>query len=202
MRQTIEKVLDEFGVTDKFLRAAILANIEKESGLKPIEENLNYSRTSNERIRKIFTTRVSHLSDSELDSVKKNVPQFAELIYGHNTRIGKGMGNLQEGDGWMYRGRGFIQITGRANYKRIGDMIGVNLVQSPDLLISDPSISAKASIQFIMNDLSKKSGFTSSEEANRAVTQVIGGRGLSLNAGYGKELLDKVNSLSKKYLTT
>lgn len=199
MKDIIEKVFDEFNITDRFLRIAILANIEKESGLKPVEENLNYSRTSNERIRKIFTSRVSHLSDEQLNSIKQNVSEFTELIYGHQTRIGKGMGNIQKGDGWMYRGRGFIQITGRANYKRIGDMIGINLIQNPDLLISDPYVSAKASIQFIMNDLTKKSGYTSQEEANRAVTQVIGGRGLNLNSGYGKDLLDKVNLISKKY---
>lgn len=195
----ILKALDEFKITDKFLRAAILANIEKECGLKPQEENLNYSKTSNERIRKIFSSRVLNIPDSELNNIKRKPEEFAEIIYGYKTKIGRNMGNLNPGDGWSYRGRGYIQITGRNNYQRIGDAIGVNLIQNPNLLVSDPDISAKAALSFILAGTSKRS-FDTLADACRCITQVIGGNGLNLSVGYGAELLSKVNALALKYI--
>lgn len=46
------------------------------------------------------------------------------------------LGNTQHGDGFLYRGRGFVQVTGRANYTRIGKLIGVDLASSPDVALS------------------------------------------------------------------
>jgi predicted chitinase len=47
----------------------------------------------------------------------------------------KRMGNTEEGDGWKFRGRGFCQLTWRANYKTLGDAIGQDLVTHPDLAL-------------------------------------------------------------------
>ena len=43
------------------------------------------------------------------------------------------LGNTKKGDGFKYRGRGYIQLTGKANYKKYGDLLGVDLVNKPDL---------------------------------------------------------------------
>jgi putative chitinase len=182
-------------VKDTFLIKAIIANAYKECGLVPQEENLNYSRTSNDRIRSIFGTRVSGLSDAELNKIKSTPKQFAEVVYGKGNALGRSMGNLQDGDGWTYRGRGYIQITGRNNYKHFGDLTGFNLIQDPDLLINDKNVSAMVTVTFVKSGL-KKTTFSSQAEADRAVTQVIGGNGLSLDRGYGAELLTKVGKYS------
>jgi hypothetical protein len=52
-------------------------------------------------------------------------------------------GNSAPGDGWKYRGRGFLQITGKAAYKALGDYLKVDLVSNPDLL-NTPEIAAKS----------------------------------------------------------
>lgn len=195
--------LDVCGITCRHLRAAILSNIEKEVGgeLTPKEENIRaWSRTSNERIRKIFGSRVRYLTDEDLDEKKQDSYTFAELVYGKDTNIGRLMKNLEEGDGWKFRGRGYIQLTGKANYEVYGKRTGFNLVENPDLLVNDIEVSAQVSINFILHHLKGVLKYENQYDADRAVTQAIGGRGLNLDAGYGKVLLDKVNKLSAKYI--
>lgn len=201
-KSLLQPIIDAFvalSVTDKFLQNAIIANILKECGGVPQEENLNYSKTSNDRIRKIFGTRVTIYNEEQLNDLKATAIKFTEVVYGHKTKIGISMGNISPGDGWKYRGRGYIQITGKNNYKYIGDKIGINLIEFPDLLVTDTHISAIAAITFVTDALTNTS-FSDQLTANKDVTQVIGGRGLSLTAGYGKELLEKVNKLSSSII--
>jgi hypothetical protein len=60
------------------------------------------------------------------------------------------LGNLQEGDGPLFRGRGYIQITGRANYTDYGREIGADLVGNPDLAL-DPAIAAEVLAIYFKN---------------------------------------------------
>ena len=53
--------------------------------------------------------------------------------YESGTKIGKVLGNTQPGDGYLFRGRGYDQLTGRNNYLTLGDLLGVDLVGNPDL---------------------------------------------------------------------
>ena len=60
------------------------------------------------------------------------------------------LGNTQPGDGKRFRGRGYIQLTGRDNYTRYGNKIGVDLANNPDLA-ADPTVAAKIAIQYWMD---------------------------------------------------
>jgi hypothetical protein len=58
------------------------------------------------------------------------------------------MGNEQPGDGWKYRGRGFIQLTGKENYTRASKALGVDLVDDPDAVAEDPTMAAASALYF------------------------------------------------------
>jgi putative chitinase len=57
-----------------------------------------------------------------------------ELASGEAYEGRKSLGNTQRGDGIRFKGRGLIQITGRANYKAVGDALGVDFIKTPMLL--------------------------------------------------------------------
>lgn len=60
---------------------------------------------------------------------------YFENKYGASTRVGKVLGNTKAGDGYRYRGRGFIQLTGRSNYTAYGKRLGLPLADNPDLAL-------------------------------------------------------------------
>jgi len=140
------------GITSLEVQAAVLATIAKESRFVPKSEQ-SYSGTANARIRSIFGNRVKDLTDDQLNVLKANPIAFFDHIYGNRY------GNTNVGDGYKYRGRGLNQITFKANYKAIGDVIGVDLVSNPDLL-NTPTIAAKAAAAYfvIFFKIGKSSG--------------------------------------------
>ena len=103
--------------------AAFVAQLGHESGhLKRLVENLNYSADA---LRKTWPSRFG----TELAKfVERNPQPIANIAYGNR------MGNTAPGDGWKYRGRGLIQITGKNNYRACGEALGLDLIAQPDLL--------------------------------------------------------------------
>lgn len=81
------------------------------------------------------------------------------------------LGNVQQGDGYRYRGRGFSQLTGRANYRTIGSSIGVDLENNPDLA-SQPDIAAKIAIEYWKSRVKPR---VDNFEDTRRVTRLVNG---------------------------
>ena len=103
--------------------AAFIAQVGHESGqLKLLVENINYSADA---LRKTWPARF----DVELgNAVARKPEQIANIVYGNR------MGNTAAGDGWKYRGRGLIQITGKNNYRACGEALALDLIAQPELL--------------------------------------------------------------------
>jgi putative chitinase len=62
----------------------------------------------------------------------------------------KALGNTKPGDGAKYKGRGYIQLTGKYNYKKAGDALGLPLAEKPQL-VEKPEVAAKVAVWFWQN---------------------------------------------------
>ena len=70
--------------------------------------------------------------------------------YDPGTKIGKDLGNTKPGDGYLFRGRGFVQITGRRNYTFVGSKIGFPLDKEPELAL-DWAVARKIAREGMLN---------------------------------------------------
>jgi len=106
--------------------AAFLAQVVHESGLDPNPiENLNYS---GDRLMVVFPRLFP--TEEFAGNFAYQPEKIANRIYGGRD----GNGPPASGDGWMFRGRGLIQVTGRENYRACGKVINLDLENNPDLL--------------------------------------------------------------------
>lgn len=134
----------ENGITDKNELAMFLAQTSHETGnFRKIEENLG--AYSAKRLWEVFgkAGRIKSLKHAE-EVVAGGPEAIGNAVYDNH----KNLGNNQPGDGYKYRGRGIMQLTGRWNYDAIGKKIGVDLLNNPDLMLTDPAISNKASVEY------------------------------------------------------
>lgn len=121
-------------ITTKLRKAHLLAQLEHESNLKPVEENLNYSEAG---LLRVFSKYFN--ADTAKEYARK--PEaIANIVYANRM----GNGDTSSGDGWRYRGRGFIQLTGKNNYTALSKDTGIDYINNPDLLLreADAMISA------------------------------------------------------------
>ena len=81
------------------------------------------------------------------------------------------LGNTQKGDGYRYRGRGYIGLTGRANYREAGAKLGLPLEQKPEL-VENPEIAAKTAVLFWKTYVQPK---VSNWDDVRTITRIING---------------------------
>lgn len=122
----INAALTEWSISNTHRQAAFLAQILHESAqFNYLSENLNYSSV---RLRQVWPRRFP--TDSVALQYAGNPEKLANNIYANRL----GNGDEASGDGWKYRGRGLIQLTGRDNYERCGRALKLDLLAQPDLL--------------------------------------------------------------------
>ncbi|MBP8272066.1 MAG: glycoside hydrolase family 19 protein [Sphaerotilus sp.] len=119
-------------------------------------------------------------------------PTAQQLRYEPPSTLATRLGNTQRGDGKRYKGRGPIQITGRANYKRYGDLLGLDLVGKPELVASPGAGLSAAGMFWRTNGLNALAELQDYREITRRI-----------NGGYnGWEERLRYYELAKKVLGT
>lgn len=131
----LESVMREFNISNPFRLAHFLAQTAHESGnFKHIRENLNYSA---EGLLRVFP---KYFDRTTAPIYARKPEMIANIVY--ESRMGNG--NRNTGDGWRFRGRGYLQLTGRINYKAFGDYISVDLTKDPDLVATKYQLTSAA----------------------------------------------------------
>lgn len=121
----LSKAMHRFGImNDLSFVAAFIAQLMVESSrLNRVAENLSYTA---DRLLVVWPSRFPSIAVAQ--RYAHNERDLANYVYGGR------MGNAGADDGWMFRGRGPLQVTGRANYLRLQNILGIPLIAHPELL--------------------------------------------------------------------
>jgi predicted chitinase len=102
-----------------------------------------------------FVSQMAHETRNFTSMVERGTPEYFHNRYEKNKNKAKILGNKVRGDGERFKGRGYIQLTGRDNYTRVGRAIGIDLANNPDLA-ARPDIAAKVAEWFWKNRVAPK----------------------------------------------
>jgi putative chitinase len=131
----ISDTAKKFNITNNLRLAHFLAQCSHESGgFKAISENLNYSADG---LKKIFG---KYFPGNLNESYARQPEKIAARVYG--GRMGNGDESTKEG--YKFRGRGYLQSTGKDNYVRFSKFIGEDCVSNPDLVATKYPLSSAA----------------------------------------------------------
>jgi putative chitinase len=168
-------LLSNYNVNTKLRLAHFMAQIEHESGLKPIAENLNYSANG---LRKTFG---KYFTDLEAIKYQRKPEAIANRVYANRM----GNGNEASGDGFKYRGRGFLQNTGKNQYILLSKDTRIDFLNNPDLLLIEANAMIAALWYWQKNNLN----VLADSNAINLITKRING-GLN-GIEHRKELFEK-----------
>lgn len=123
---SLEERFRDAGIDTRLRMAHFVAQVMTETGgLSRLDENLSYSY---ERAMRVFSRKT--LPEPKARELARKPREFANWVYG--SRLGN-LGRHTQ-DGWDYRGSGFIQLTGRANFRQRGLQLGLPLESNPELV--------------------------------------------------------------------
>lgn len=169
-------VLDAFGIADNPLRVAhFMAQILHESGGLAIQfENLNYSAA---RLPQVWPTHFLPKGPLDPAQYAHNPQRLANEVYGRR------MGNSQPGDGFAFRGRGLLQLTGRERYAEVSRIVRTQDSKAPDFTLDpDAVIRSEWCLKVAAAVWSaKKCNQLADKDSVRTVTKAINGGLIGLN---------------------
>jgi putative chitinase len=166
----LNAAMDRFEIDTPQRAAAFLAQIAHESGeLQRLVENLNYSAA---RLCAVWPNRFATVDAAR--PYERSPERLANYVYA--KRLGNG--DEASGDGWRFRGRGLIQLTGRGNYRSCATAIALPVETEPERLEA-PEAAALAAAQFWhsrgLNHLADDQNDDNDDQDFVAITKIING---------------------------
>jgi putative chitinase len=125
--EPLEEVFHRYEINTPERQAAFIGQCAHESmNFTRLEENMNYSA---EALMKTWPSRFPTMEVAK--QYARNPEKIANKVYGGRM----GNGTEETGDGWLYHGRGLIQLTGKDNYTLAGDALNMDFLHSPDYVL-------------------------------------------------------------------
>ena len=159
-----------FGITTPLRLAHFLSQCGHESGgFRAVTENLNYSADG---LKKIFP---KYFPGNINESYARNPQKIANRVY--SSRMGNG--NEASGEGFKFRGRGYIQLTGKSNYLAFDKTVDDDIIANPDLVATKYPL-ASAAFFFQKNNLWSICDQGATDQVVTSVTKRVNGGTIGL----------------------
>lgn len=164
-KNTLNKMKEVFNLNNNQL-AHFLGQIDHEThGFVYGEENLNYSK---EGLLKVFG---KYFDEIFAEKYARKPKKIANIVYANRM----GNGNTASGDGWKYRGRGAIQLTGKDNYKAFSDSIDKPEIMDNPILVANTYYFESALFFFNNNNLWRYTSTVDKETITKLTRRINGG---------------------------
>jgi len=168
--RVLNDAMDRFDVRTLHRVAAFLAQIAHESDeFRRVVENLNYTA---KRLMQVWPKRFTSLAKAR--RYERQPKKLANYVYANRL----GNGDEATGDGWRFRGRGLLQITGRGNYRATAQALALPLEDNPELL-KQPGVAALAAAHFWksrgLNELADDRNTDNDDEDFVTISVIING---------------------------
>jgi putative chitinase len=130
----LNEMLPKYGITtDKRIAGFISQCAHESMDFRVLEENLNYKEAT---LLRVFPRYFGPGKENAADYAGKP-EKIANYVYMDKNRSKAGaLGNVNEGDGWLFRGKGLKQVTGRANHAAFGKTVGMTAEQAAEYLLT------------------------------------------------------------------
>lgn len=169
---SLNMAMTRFDIDSPVRMAAFLAQIGHESaGLTVVVENLNYSAQG---LAATWPNRYRGKDGKPNDLaifLARKPAAIANNVYANRN----GNGNEASGDGWRYRGRGYLQVTGRYNYLMVGTTLQVDLISDPAKLELPHWAAASAALYWYRNSLNELADAGDFEKITKVINGGING---------------------------
>ena len=162
-------MLPKYGITTERRVAHFLSQCAHESAnFKRLEENLNYSAKA---LKAVFGRYFGNPPKRDADLYHRMPKSIANYVYMDEFRKYK-MGNVNEGDGWLFRGRGLKQLTGRDNYTKFGASVGLSAEEAAEYVATEKGAVESACWFWDANNLN---AIADTDDVKRMTKKINGG---------------------------
>lgn len=166
----INSVKTKFEINTSLRLAHFLAQAGHESGgFRLTQENLNYGAKG------LVGLFGKYFTATSAKDYERKPEKIANVIYANRM----GNGSTTSGDGWRFRGRGYIQLTGRDNYTAFGKSIGIDIPANPDVVATEYALSSAAWFWW-KNGLNKLADLGPTTEVVTKITKRVNGGTIGL----------------------